>query len=68
MTNETPTRGGLRSPAGGRPRKDNVILHCYVPPFVLAEIDAHRGALSRGEYITMLIANAAIDRSNAPDQ
>ena len=63
---DKPKRGGLRTPAGGRPRKDNVVLHCYVPPFILAEIDEHRGHLSRGEYITMLLANAAIDRSNEP--
>lgn len=64
---DKPKRGGLRNPPGGRPRKDNVILHCYIPPFVLAEIDQHRGALSRGEYITMLMANEAINRSNTPD-
>lgn len=61
---DKPRRGGLRNPPGGRPRKNNVILHCHIPPFILAEIDAYRGALSRGEYITMLVAGAAIDRSN----
>jgi hypothetical protein len=57
-------RGGLRTPAGGRPRKDNAVLHCYVPPFILAQIDEQRGALSRGEYITMLVAGDAVRRSN----
>lgn len=56
------THGGLRTPAGGRPRKDNVPLHCYVPPFVLATIDAQRGALkmSRGEYITAMVEVLAL--------
>lgn len=68
---DKPTRGGRRNEIAarngkqvGRPRKDNVILHCHVPPFVLAEIDAHRGALTRGEYITMLVAGAAVQRSD----
>lgn len=67
----TEKRGGRRNEIAvrngkqvGRPRKDNVTLHCHVPPFILQEIDKHRGALSRGEYITMLMDGAAIDRSN----
>lgn len=63
---DKPQRGGLRNPPGGRPRKDNVVLHCHVPSFILEEIDARRGALSRGEYITMLMANEAVRRSNDP--
>lgn len=59
--NEIAARNGKQV---GRPRKDNVILHCHVPLFILEEIDKHRGALTRGEYITMLVAGKAIDRSN----
>lgn len=66
MTDTPKKRGGRRNPPGGRPRKDNVILHCHIPPFILAEIDEHRGALTRGEYITMLVADKAIDRSDQP--
>lgn len=64
MTEPKPKPGGLRNPPGGRPRKNNVVLHCHVPPFILEEIDEHRGALTRGEYITMLVTGKAIDRSN----
>jgi len=56
---DKPQRGGLRTPAGGRPRKDNVILHCYIPPAVLAIIDKQRGPLTRGEYIAALVNGAA---------
>lgn len=51
MTDKPKGRGGLRNPPGGRPRKDNVILHCYVHPDTLKKIDDDRGELSRGEYI-----------------
>ena len=52
---DTPQRGGLRTPAGGRPRKNNAILHCYIPSAVLTIIDKQRGPLTRGEYIAALV-------------
>jgi hypothetical protein len=61
---DKPKRGGRRNPPGGRPRKDNVILHCHVPPFILESIDLHRGGLSRGEYIALLVIDAAMIRSS----
>lgn len=51
MTDKPEKRGGLRTPPGGRPRKDNVVLHCYVHSATLEKIDNERGHLSRGEYI-----------------
>lgn len=53
-----PQRGGRRNPPGGRPRKDNVILHCHVPKATLDAIDKHRGTLSRGDYIATLVPPA----------
>jgi hypothetical protein len=58
MTDQPKKRGGLRTPAGGRPRKDNVILHCHVPKARLEAIDEHRGTLSRGDYIATLVPPA----------
>lgn len=63
--NETAARNGKQV---GRPRKDNVILHCHVHPLILEKIDKLRGELSRGEYISLLVVKDVIDRSNAPDQ
>jgi hypothetical protein len=57
--------GGLRTPAGGRPRKDNVKWFCYLDKGIAKRIDEERGPLTRGEFITLLVAGHAIDRSNA---
>ena len=61
---DTPQHGGKRTPAGGRPRKDHVKWFCYLDPWLIERIDQERGKLTRGEFITLLMAGRAIDRSN----
>lgn len=65
MTDTPKQRGGRRNEIAarngkqvGRPRKDNVILHCHVPKDTLQAIDKHRGTLSRGDYIALLVPPA----------
>lgn len=64
MTTRRKGPGGRREPPGGRPPKGNVKFYCYVDPGIVKTIDEERGALTRGEFVTMLIANYKIDRSN----
>lgn len=64
MTNQPKKRGGRREPPGGRPRKDNVRLVCYVAPHTYEEIEKSRGALTRGEFIDLLVMSCVIKRSN----
>lgn len=66
-----PKRGGRRNEIAasngkqvGRPRKDNVKWFCYLDPGIVEMIDQERGKLTRGEFITLLMASRAIDRSN----
>lgn len=66
MTNR-PKLGGRREPPGGRPPKGNVKFYCYLQPGIVETIDQARGALTRGEFITLLIANYKVDESNALD-
>lgn len=66
MTDRSKKIGGRRQPPGGRPPKGNVKFYCYVQPGIVETIDQERGALSRGEFLTMLIANFMVDKSNRP--
>lgn len=56
--------GGRREPPGGRPPKGNVKFYCYVQPGIAKTIDQERGTLTRGEFLTLLIANYMVNKSN----
>lgn len=58
--------GGRRNPPGGRPPKGNVKFYCYVQPGIVETIDQERGTLTRGEFLTLLVANYLVDKSNEP--
>jgi hypothetical protein len=62
---DKPKPGGLRNPPGGRPPKGNVKWFCYLDPGIIETIDQERGALTRGEFITMLVANYKVSKSNS---
>lgn len=56
--------GGRREPPGGRPPKGNVKFYCYLQPGLVETIDQERGALTRGEFLTLLVANYKVTKSN----
>jgi hypothetical protein len=57
-------RGGRRDPPGGRPPKGNERFVCYIPPYIIEEIDKSRGTLTRGEFIAGLVGGFVIKQSD----